>query len=83
MYTNAQNQDSLTFGHGPHACPGRFFAIYEIKCLVVEILRNYDIRLAGDVEGKGGQDKRPPNIKTKMGLMPNPRAVIEMRRRDL
>ena len=33
----------LTFGHGRHACPGRFFASQEMKLLLVYILTHYDI----------------------------------------
>ncbi|KAI0481221.1 cytochrome P450 [Xylariaceae sp. FL0804] len=53
------SEDSLTFGHGPKACPGRFFAVMEIKATLVDILRHYDIRHVGDVEGKGGEGRRP------------------------
>ncbi|KIX08844.1 uncharacterized protein Z518_03501 [Rhinocladiella mackenziei CBS 650.93] len=35
---------NLTFGHGKHACPGRFFAANEIKTLLALIIMNYDIR---------------------------------------
>ncbi|OAG35209.1 hypothetical protein AYO21_10607 [Fonsecaea monophora] len=35
----------LHFGHGKHACPGRFFAANEIKILLVLTLMNYDISL--------------------------------------
>lgn len=74
-------QDNLTFGHGPHACPGRFFAIYEIKALLIELLRNYDLRLLGDVEGKGAD--RAPRAINKMGCMPDPTAMLEIRRRSM
>jgi len=37
--------DHLTFGFGRHACPGRFFAVNEIKVLVARILMTYDIKL--------------------------------------
>ena len=67
------------FGHGSGACPGRFFAIYEVKALVIELLRNYDIRLAGDVEGKGAD--RAPTMRIKMNNIPDPRAMLEVRKR--
>lgn len=35
----------LHFGHGKHACPGRFFASNEIKVLMALITMRYDIRL--------------------------------------
>lgn len=38
------------FGHGIHACPGRFFAANEIKIALAHILLKYDWKLA---EGQG------------------------------
>jgi cytochrome P450 len=37
---------NLHFGHGKHACPGRFFAANEIKALLVLFLMRYDMRLS-------------------------------------
>ncbi|KAK1762684.1 cytochrome P450 [Phialemonium atrogriseum] len=37
--------DHLGFGHGQHACPGRFFASNEIKIIMCHILLKYDWRL--------------------------------------
>ncbi|KAJ9646320.1 hypothetical protein H2199_002369 [Coniosporium tulheliwenetii] len=34
----------LGFGHGRHACPGRFFSAHELKLMFAYILLNYDIR---------------------------------------
>ncbi|KAM6485446.1 cytochrome P450 [Trichoderma sp. SZMC 28011] len=73
--------DNLTFGHGPHACPGRFFAIYEVKNLLVELLLNYDFRLASTVDGHDKEAIRPANIAHKISNMPNPCAVLEVRAR--
>jgi cytochrome P450 monooxygenase-1 len=39
----------LGFGHGQHACPGRFFASNEIKIILCHILLKYDWRL---IKGK-------------------------------
>ena len=33
----------VTFGHGTHACPGRFFALDELKLLLCHLLLQYDI----------------------------------------
>ncbi|KAI0778804.1 cytochrome P450 [Trametes elegans] len=38
----------LPFGHGKHACPGRFFAANEIKSLLAFILLNYDFKKLND-----------------------------------
>lgn len=55
--------DNINFGHGPMACPGRFFASAEVKCIIIEILRRYDVALGPNGEGAGGQGNlmRPPN----------------------
>jgi cytochrome P450 monooxygenase-3 len=74
--------DSLNFGHGPHACPGRFFAIYEIKLLVLEFIRNYDIRIAGDESGKGGEDLRPKDMADQLSNNPNYTAMLEIKKRE-
>lgn len=34
----------LSFSHGKHACPGRFFATDEIKLLLCHLLLQYDIK---------------------------------------
>lgn len=56
--------DSISFGHGPMACPGRFFAGAEIKCILIEVLRRYDVALGSNGEGEGGPSglRRPSNV---------------------
>ncbi|ROT36464.1 cytochrome P450 [Sodiomyces alkalinus F11] len=34
----------LAFGHGRHACPGRFFVAHELKMVIAHLLLNYDLR---------------------------------------
>ncbi|RFU29756.1 hypothetical protein B7463_g6564, partial [Scytalidium lignicola] len=57
-------QDNINFSHGPMACPGRFFAGAEVKCIIIEILRRYDVALGPNCEGEGDPNglKRPKNI---------------------
>lgn len=38
------NEQSLMFGYGAHACPGRFFAANEIKMMLARLLLDYDIQ---------------------------------------
>ena len=38
--------ESLTWGYGNHACPGRFFADSELKVILIELLRKWDMRVA-------------------------------------
>ncbi|KAG2018582.1 cytochrome P450 [Coprinopsis cinerea AmutBmut pab1-1] len=37
----------LHFGAGRHACPGRFFAVNEVKAILAYILMTYDMKLPG------------------------------------
>jgi cytochrome P450 len=38
------SEEHLGFGHGVQACPGRFFAINEIKLILVYFLLNFDFK---------------------------------------
>lgn len=70
----------MTFGHGPHACPGRFFAMYEVKVVLVELLRNYDIRLVGGVDMS--IDPRTQSFSTRRLLLtPMSDVQVEIRKR--
>ncbi|KAF7594216.1 hypothetical protein BBP40_009920 [Aspergillus hancockii] len=42
--------EHYAFGHGMHACPGRFFAAIEIKILLVHLLMKFDWKFADCVE---------------------------------
>ncbi|KAJ6572736.1 cytochrome P450 [Mycena vulgaris] len=48
-------QDHLVFGHGHHACSGRFFAATELKAMLAHILINYDVR--AETAGVKSQDE--------------------------
>ena len=54
----------LTFGHGKHACPGRFFVTEEMKILLTFIILQYDIKYP---EGQS----RPANIQRGEALVPD------------
>ncbi|KAI1415223.1 cytochrome P450 [Hypoxylon sp. FL1857] len=60
------------FGHGRHACPGRFFASSELKLMLAYIIMNYDIQI---------QEKRPENFWFGMNRIPPMKATIKVRRR--
>lgn len=68
--------DSFAFGHGLHACPGRFFAGVEIKIVMIELLRYWEFELVGD-------GKRPANVEFQFGISPNAEAEVRFRRRVL
>ncbi|KAG4437762.1 hypothetical protein IFR05_006747 [Cadophora sp. M221] len=77
----ATSPDSLNFGHGNHACPGRFFASNEIKVVLIELLQNWEFRFKGDLEAKGGVERRPENMYLDITCAPNMQAELEFRRR--
>jgi len=65
--------DHLGFGHGQHACPGRFFASNEIKIIMCHILLKYDWRL---IEGN------QPKVGTfGFNLFADAKTKVEIRRR--
>ncbi|RXW14561.1 hypothetical protein EST38_g11290 [Candolleomyces aberdarensis] len=64
----------LLFGHGRNACPGRFFAVNEVKALLAHILLNYDLKLPGDATE---QEKLAPN-RTDCASTCNPRGHVRL-----
>ncbi|KAL3459128.1 cytochrome P450 [Aspergillus heterothallicus] len=51
--------DYSPFGHGKHACPGRFLVDFELKMIISYVLTNYHLRFP-DEDAQGG-GKRPLN----------------------
>ncbi len=66
--------DSLHFGHGKHACPGRFFAATELKLVLAHVLTHYDMKLPDG-------ETRPRNVSRSTNSMPDPSKVILLRKR--
>ncbi|KAM6503673.1 Cytochrome P450 [Amanita muscaria] len=66
--------DYVLFGHGRHACPGRFFVANELKVMLSHVLLNYDIKM-GDERG------RPKNWKFGVHGGPNTTAKMLFRKR--
>lgn len=66
----------VPFGHGKHACPGRFFAGNEMKAAVAHLVSNYDVRLPD------GASTRPPNELFGLAIVPNRSAKVMSRRRQ-
>ncbi|EJD07489.1 cytochrome P450 [Fomitiporia mediterranea MF3/22] len=64
----------LAFGHGRHACPGRFFAVNELKAMMAYLILNYDVKT--EVEGV-----RPENVYHRARLSPNPKAKVLFKKR--
>ncbi|KAI1500520.1 cytochrome P450 monooxygenase [Biscogniauxia marginata] len=67
--------NSLHFGHGKFACPGRFFASNEIKIILIHLLLRYELRYP---EGQG----RPQNLSVDENIYPDPSARVLIRARQ-
>ncbi|KAJ5139157.1 uncharacterized protein N7515_004005 [Penicillium bovifimosum] len=66
--------DHYVFGHGIHACPGRFFASNESKIMLLHLLLKYDFKL----ESEG----RPQNIENGVESITDPRVQMLFRSRE-
>lgn len=66
----------MHFGIGRHACPGRWFASYEIKLILGTLLSKFDIKLK-----KG--ESRPKNFVFQTMNVPNPAAEILLKSRSV
>ncbi|EIN06118.1 cytochrome P450 [Punctularia strigosozonata HHB-11173 SS5] len=65
----------LTFGHGKHACPGRFFAANELKMILAHIVMYYDVQLENE------SHIRPPNSYLAVNCIADPKANVCLRKR--
>jgi len=75
--------NDITFGAGRHACPGRFFASNEIKVVLVEILKRYDIGLGPEGQGEGETYTRPKLLEIDTFMAPDPYAKVYVRNRKV
>lgn len=66
------SSEYTAFGHGRHACPGRFFASSELKLMLAYILMNYDLER---------QERRPDNVWFGMNRVPPMKATLRFKRR--
>jgi len=71
--------DSLTFGYGNHACPGRFFASNELKVNLVEFIRNWDFKVADGIH----TNSKSMRHMHKLFRVPIRKAEIQLRRRKM
>jgi len=76
-------RDNINFGHGPGSCPGRWFASSEVKVIIIELLRRYDVALGPNGEGDGKEFNRPQATVLPGSLMnmPDPAAAIYFKER--
>ncbi|KAL8941984.1 MAG: hypothetical protein Q9216_001917 [Gyalolechia sp. 2 TL-2023] len=75
MIYAASNLESMAFGYGRHACPGRYFADCEIKIIMCYLLRNYDLKFAESVK------ERPRSLLAETQCLPNHEAKVLLRAR--
>ncbi|KAJ3480751.1 hypothetical protein NLI96_g8124 [Meripilus lineatus] len=64
------------FGHGKHACPGRFFAANELKAMMAHLVLTYDVKM--EEEGV-----IPQSLRFFFNTTPNPKAEVLFRRRQM
>ncbi|KAK7049976.1 hypothetical protein VNI00_005407 [Paramarasmius palmivorus] len=67
----------VLFGMGRHACPGRFFAVFELKLLTAHLVLGYDVKFEDSV------GKLPKAIWIGSDRMPNRSAEIMFRKRAM
>jgi cytochrome P450 len=65
----------MGFGHGEHACPGRFFASNEMKIALCVLLLKYDLRF---VPGEA----RPPDFMFETATVTHAKTKVQIRRRE-
>ncbi|KAK5943047.1 hypothetical protein PMZ80_004052 [Knufia obscura] len=63
----------LTFSHGRHACPGRFFATHELKLMFAYLIQNYDFEVLNE---------RPENVWAGAVGIPPMTRTVKVRRRQ-
>ncbi|PBK94083.1 cytochrome P450 [Armillaria gallica] len=64
--------DFIFFGHGRSICPGRFFAVNELKALMCYVLMNFDVKTGNKV---------PPCMWFSSERFPNPSSKVSFRKR--
>ncbi|KIJ13789.1 hypothetical protein PAXINDRAFT_80392 [Paxillus involutus ATCC 200175] len=64
----------LPFGHGRHACPGRFFAANELKSMLAHVVLSYDVKLEDDAT-------RPRSLHVGSSIVAHPTAKVMFRKR--
>ncbi|KAK5996288.1 Cytochrome P450 monooxygenase cheE [Cladobotryum mycophilum] len=70
------SESAINFGAGTHACPGRYYAGYEIKLILIHILTRYDVMWP-----KGSS--RPPNMVHDFQNSPSPMVPVLFREKSI
>ncbi|KAI3316980.1 cytochrome P450 [Xylariaceae sp. AK1471] len=69
--------EALGFGHGLHACPGRFFAANELKIGLVHLLLKYDLKPTDDF------DPNYMELGFDLRVNPNTRIMVRSRKPEI
>ncbi|OJJ39637.1 hypothetical protein ASPWEDRAFT_49568 [Aspergillus wentii DTO 134E9] len=67
--------NNLAFGYGKFACPGRFYAAYEMKMMLAHMLVCYEFRF------RDGESARPRNFTIDSDMYPDQSARLLIRKR--
>lgn len=76
-YFVSTSPEHLGFGHGSHACPGRFFAANEVKILMSHFLLKYEWKFP---EGK---DTQVLNWGVLCAVWPNTKLLFRRRKEEI
>ncbi|TRX92243.1 hypothetical protein FHL15_006858 [Xylaria flabelliformis] len=68
--------DNLSFGYGKFACPGRHFAVNEMKLLLARFITQYDFKFPGSITS------RPQNVYMDEFAMVDPKVRIMIKLRQ-
>ncbi|OKL62874.1 hypothetical protein UA08_01834 [Talaromyces atroroseus] len=68
--------ESMEFGLGKDACPGRFFATNQIKIILAHLIFHYDLALEKPEAG------RPKNFMFEVNVLADPTAKLLLKRRS-
>lgn len=68
--------ESMEFGLGKDACPGRFFATNQIKIILAHMIFHYDLALEKPEAG------RPKNFMFEVNVLADPTAKLLLKRRN-
>ncbi|KAJ3538649.1 hypothetical protein NM208_g5815 [Fusarium decemcellulare] len=72
----ATGPEYLPFGHGKHACPGRFLIDFELKMIIAYVLGHYDVEFPPEYN-----NQRPANYWVAEAVFPPKDARIRVKRR--
>lgn len=65
----------VSFGYGNHACPGRFYAVREVKLIFARLILGYDLKWDNPPRD------RPPPFLVEGQFLPNMKQKVLLRRR--